>query len=105
MEDIEREVAQAAEFPSIHRIGSGGCDACPGADREGRTGQRRDERRRIGPGLFRDMESSSLSLVRAPGIRFRPGDEQVALAATTRRRHLGLVVPSPVPPGAEGVSD
>jgi hypothetical protein len=51
------------------------------------------------------MESSSLSLVRAAGIRSRPGDEQVALAAATRRRYFGLAGPSPLPPGVEGVSD
>src|SRR6516164_1900243 len=46
--------AQAAEFPSIHRIGSGGCDACPGADLDngGRTSRRRNERYHIDPGFF-----------------------------------------------------
>src|SRR6266446_4106397 len=88
--------AQAAEFPSIHRIGSGGCDACPGADRDirGRTGQRCNERRHIDPGLFPRLASPGLSLVRAAGIWSQPGDEQVALAAAARRR-FGLGGPSP----------
>ena len=52
----------------------------------GRTGQQRNERRRIDPGLFPRLESPGLSLVRAAGIGSRPGDEQVALAAAARRR-------------------
>ena len=80
--------AQAAEFPSIHRIGGGGCDACAGADRDigARTGERRNEQRRIDPGLFPHLASPVLSLVRAAGIRSRPGDQQVALAAAARGR-------------------
>jgi hypothetical protein len=59
----EHEFATAG-FPFGSDIGDGGCDARPGANRNigSCAGQRRNERR-IDPGPYRFMVSSSLSLV------------------------------------------
>src|SRR5712691_5956211 len=83
----------AAGFPSIRNIGDGGCDArwarAPGTNGDfgARAGQQRNARRRIDSGLFPRMASSLLSLVRAAGIRSRPGDEQVAWTPAARWRY------------------
>src|ERR1700730_6903704 len=91
--------AQAAEFPSIHRIGGGGCDACAGADRDigARTGERRNEQRRIDPGLFPHLASPVLSLVRPGPVTNRSRWPQPPEGAS------GSL--PPLPPGVEGVSD
>jgi hypothetical protein len=95
--------AQAAEFPSLHRIVGGDCDPCPGADRAigYRPGRRRTERRRIDPGLFPRLVSPGLSVVRAPCLRPRPGEEQDALPGDSS----GTVAVPPLPAGVDGVSD
>src|ERR1700730_16786162 len=81
----------------MHRFGSGGCSACPWADRgvRGRTGQRRNEGSSLDSGLYPRVDTPGLSLVRAAGIGSRPGDEQVTLAAAARRPCFGHGGPSP----------
>jgi hypothetical protein len=82
----------------IHRLGSSDCDACLRTDHtiRGQAGQRRNERRRIDPGVYRRLDAPGLSLVRAAGVRSRPGNKQIALAATANGRfgHGGPSAPS-----------
>jgi hypothetical protein len=75
--------APAAEFPSIRGFGSGNRNACPRADGNigGWPSQRRNEQRHIDSEFFRSLDASGFSVVRTAGIRPRPSDEQIALAA------------------------
>src|SRR5580704_17893093 len=80
------EHEDAAGCPSVGNAGDGGRGTRAGANGAAgiRTGEPRDERRRIDPGPVADMEPSVLSLVRAAGIGPRPGDQQVAWTAAAR---------------------
>jgi hypothetical protein len=77
----------AVGFPSICSNGDGGCDTRHGANAfGGQSSRQRSAPRRAGPGLFPRMESSCLSLVRAPRIGALADSEPVALAGAAAPR-------------------
>jgi hypothetical protein len=71
---------QSAIFSFVGDIDDNGGDARLDARRCTREWAGKYAKHRIHPRLFRCLESSVLSLVRAARIGSRPGDEQVALA-------------------------
>ena len=71
---------QAASFSFVCDVDRNGGDARLRARRGAREWAGKDAKHRIHPRPFRCLETSVLSLVRAAGIRPRPGNEQVALA-------------------------
>jgi hypothetical protein len=87
---------QAESFSFVCDVDGNGGVACLGLRRGAREWAGKDAKLRIHPGLFRCLESSVLSLVRAARIGSRPGDEQVALAlhresaAFSLRRFSGI---------------
>src|SRR6202030_723714 len=94
LEIDERErYEQAPRSPCIRHSGYDDCNTHLGANGAGcRVSRQRAERRFYDPQLFRDVESSRLSLVRAAGLRSWTGDEQGTLAPGVRfgaSRHVG----------------
>ena len=98
---------QAASFSFVCDIDGNGGDAWLGARGGTREWAGKGAEHRIHPRLFRCLESSVLSLVRAARIGSRPGDKQVALAlhresaVFSRRRFSGIASEQ----DGQGVSD